>query len=126
MKRAKINQFIKLLSSDLYSDRSLGEGLFSDLPLGERSDFVNSNELCKSIYQLLKDREINPSGTFDKSGRFYADNSDLINVRRPSFKWPYSEMIGCRTMKYVKALRDKHFKELVNCKNPYITLKYKV
>jgi len=65
------------------------------------------NNIVEEIYQALKNREINPSGTFDKGGRFYAENSDCINVREPSRRWPYSEMVACRTKKYVKKVAEK-------------------
>lgn len=61
----------------------------------------------KTVYTMLKDRDIHPSGSFDKRGRFYAENSELINVRSPSAAWPFSEMIACRTRKYVKAVAEK-------------------
>ena len=56
-------------------------------------------------------REINPTGTFDTSGRWYATNKDLINVRTPSRAYPYSELCACRTRKYVIATYNKF-----NCK----------
>lgn len=65
------------------------------------------NTIINEIYQLLKIRKINPSGTFDNAGRFYAANSDLINVRTPSRAWPYSQMVACRTKKYVKKVCEK-------------------
>ena len=72
----------------------------------------------KSVYQQLRDRKINPAGTFDSGGRFYAKNSDLINVRSPSRAWPFSELVACRTLKYVKAVADKFkcetISELIN------------
>lgn len=121
MKNREIQSLISLLASD--TTRTLGEEVYKSLPLGERSDLVNSKALCNEVYSLLKNRLINPSGEFDKQGRFYAHNRHLINVRPPSGKWPYSQMIGCRTLKYVKALRDEHFKRLVNSKNPFTELK---
>lgn len=59
-------------------------------------------------YEMLKNREVHPSGTFDTGGRFYATNSNLINVRAPSRAYPYSQMVACRTLKYVKAVAE-HF-----------------
>lgn len=70
------------------------------------------NEIIKEVYKKLQDREIHPGGSFDKQGRWYANNSDLINVRQPSVAWPYSQMIACRTLKYVKKVADKF-----NCEN---------
>jgi len=57
---------------------------------------------------MLKDRQINPSGSFDSAGRWYADNSDLIDVRSPSRAWPYSQMLACRTKKYVSKVAAKY------------------
>ena len=65
-------------------------------------------EIINTIYQELKNRKINPSGKFDKGGRFYLDNNDLVNVRTPSRAYPYSEMLAGRTKKYVKAVCEKY------------------
>lgn len=67
-----------------------------------------SKEEIKEVYLALKNREINPTGKFDKAGRWYAEHGDLINVRAPSRSWPYSQMQACRTLKYVKAVAE-HF-----------------
>jgi len=66
-----------------------------------------TKEDMKDVYEMLKNRLIHPSGTFDKSGRFYAANDDLINVRTPSRAWPFSHMMACRTLKYVKKVAEK-------------------
>jgi len=66
-----------------------------------------SKEAIKNVYQQLKDRKIDPSGSFDNGGRWYAEHKDLINVRTPSRRWPYSELTACRTLKYVKAVAEK-------------------
>lgn len=71
-----------------------------------------NNKEIKEVYKMLKNREINPSGSFDSGGRWYANNKELINVRTPSRAWPYSEMVACRTLKYVKAVQAKF-----NCDN---------
>ena len=62
---------------------------------------MNKQEMINSVYQDLKDRKIHPSGTFDNGGRFYATNDDLIRVREPSRRFPYSQLNACRTKKYV-------------------------
>jgi hypothetical protein len=67
-----------------------------------------TQEEIKEVYGLLKDRKINPTGTFDGGGRFYLTNSDLIAVRAPSRRWPYSHMTAGRTLKYVKAVAAKY------------------
>jgi len=59
-------------------------------------------DICKEVYEKLRDRDINPSGRFDSGGRWYADNDQLISSRSPSRAWPYSQMTACRTLKYVK------------------------
>lgn len=68
----------------------------------------NPAKLCKQIYRELQNREIHPSGHFGGGGRWYADNDDLISCRAPSRAWPYSQMIACRTLKYVKKVCAKY------------------
>lgn len=34
------------------------------------------------VFKMLQDRRINPAGEFDKQGRFYAKNSNLISVQK--------------------------------------------
>ena len=70
------------------------------------------------VYDLLKNRIINPRGTFDRAGRFYLENGDLINVRQPSRYYPYSQMMAGRTLKYVKAVAKKF-----ECDNDFEKLK---
>jgi hypothetical protein len=71
------------------------------------------DEAIKAVYIMLKDREIHPSGSFDNAGRFFAEHSELINVRTPSRSYPFSHMTACRTLKYVKAVADKFNVETV-------------
>lgn len=66
-----------------------------------------SKEIIEEVYQMLKNREVNPDGDFDSQGRFYATNADLIDVRAPSKAWPYSQLVACRTKKYVKKVCEK-------------------
>ncbi len=66
----------------------------------------------KIVFDKLKNREIHPSGHFDDSGRFYLYNADLIDVRQPSRRYPYSQMLAGRTLKYVTAVANKF-----NCYN---------
>ena len=69
---------------------------------------INTNkEIIQAVYEMLQNRKIHPTGTFDKAGRFYATHDDLINVRTPSRAWPFSHMNACRTKKYVKAVCEK-------------------
>ena len=54
-------------------------------------------------YVALRDRRKNPTGTFDKRGRFYlAARFECCDyIRRPSRAWPYSEMLHGRTAEHV-------------------------
>ena len=61
----------------------------------------------QKVYEMLKNREIHPSGTFDGAGRFTATHRDLINVREPSRAFPFSHMNACRTRKYVQKVCEK-------------------
>lgn len=78
-----------------------------------------SREDVKKVWRMLKDRELHPCGEFDKAGRFYLRDSELVNVRRPSAKYPYSQMHAGRTSKFVTSIADKYkcqtFEELKNC-----------
>lgn len=67
-----------------------------------------SKDDVKQVYISLKDRAENPRGTFDKRGRFYIVDSDIVDVRSPSHKYPYSQMNSARTAKFVKALVEKY------------------
>ena len=62
----------------------------------------------QEVYEMLKNREVNPSGTFDKAGRFYLEHGELVSVRPPSRGYPYSQMAAGRAKKYVKAICE-HF-----------------
>lgn len=66
-----------------------------------------TKEDIKEVYLSLKEREIHPTGTFDKQGRWYAKHRELICVRSPSKAYPYSELLACRTHKYVEAIAEK-------------------
>lgn len=77
-----------------------------------------SKEAIKKAYIALKEREENPRGFFDKQGRFYIYDRELLNVREPSAKYPYSQMNAARTAKFIKALAEKYkcqsYEELAN------------
>lgn len=60
-----------------------------------------SDESIKVVFLELQLRRRHPSGSYDNAGRWYADNSSLIDVRRPTRAWPYSQMVACRSLKYV-------------------------
>lgn len=66
-----------------------------------------TKEELKSVYLKLKSRELHPMGEFDKMGRFYLKDSELVSCRAPSTKYPYSQMNAGRTGKFVKAIADK-------------------
>jgi len=63
-----------------------------------------SNEEFKAVFRKLKNREENPKGDFDNGGRWYSHYEDIIDVRPPSAKHPYSQMQHCRTLKFIKKL----------------------
>ena len=67
-----------------------------------------SKEDIKIVFLALKNRDENPRGTFDSRGRWYSDESELLDVRNPSASYPYSQMNACRTAKFVKALANKY------------------
>lgn len=73
----------------------------------EKTQNVTSEELAL-IYEKLKNRELNPSGKFDKQGRFYLEDKELVDVKEPSVKHPYSQMTAGRTAKFVKAIAAKY------------------
>lgn len=68
---------------------------------------VTSDEM-KEVYLQLKDRHKNPRGSFDKAGRFYLIDIELVDVRNPSSKYPYTQMDAGRTAKFVKSLAEKY------------------
>lgn len=67
-----------------------------------------SKEDLKKVYIMLKERELHPKGSFDKAGRFYLDDSELVDVRPPSAAYPYSQMKAGRTSAFVKKMADKY------------------
>ncbi len=64
--------------------------------------------LAVEEYFGRKHRMFNPTGTFDKAGRWYPDESERRDccrqVRSPSRRFPYSLMVHCRTIKHVANL----------------------
>lgn len=69
---------------------------------------LETTSLIRAVYEMLKNREIQPSGSFVSGGKFYAYNVELINVCAPSISWPLSELEACITIKYVKAVQAKY------------------
>ncbi|OPH35178.1 hypothetical protein [Moraxella atlantae] len=68
---------------------------------------VSSAEL-KQVYEMLKNRQLHPAGEFDNAGRFYLEDYELVDVRAPSAKYPFSQMNAGRTSKFVKAMAEKY------------------
>ena len=67
-----------------------------------------TKEEIKEVFVMLKNRELHPRGHFDKQGRFYIEDQELIDCRTPSVKYPYSQMNAGRTSKFVKAMAEKY------------------
>ena len=66
-----------------------------------------NSEIIQSVYLQLKERKIHPSGSFDKAGRWFADRQEAVaHIRSPSRAYPYSEMVACRTKKYVRFVQE--------------------
>lgn len=110
-----IQAFIDICESE-YSDRLteckeaqlLIEKLKSELlEFKKKTHSLTKNDL-KSVYMMLKNRELNPRGCFDSRGRFYLDDDELVDVRPPSAKYPYTQMKAGRTSKFVEAIADKY------------------
>jgi hypothetical protein len=96
-----------------YKDACMLVKAYKDTWVFELQDYLLFGQLdiAKKVHQMLKDREINPSGEFDKQGRFYATHQELLSCRQPSKAWPYSQMQAARTFDYVCAVIKKF-----NCK----------
>lgn len=69
---------------------------------------VLTKDELKQVYVWLKERILHPTGIFDKGGRFYLEDDELVDVRSPSAKYPYSQMSAGRTSKFVKAMAEKY------------------
>ena len=67
-----------------------------------------SQEEMKEVFLMLKNREIHPRGEFDKQGRFYLKDAELVDVRSPSVRYPYPQMNAGRTAKFVKDMAKKY------------------
>lgn len=68
---------------------------------------VTTDEM-KEVYLMLKNRELHPCGEFDKAKRFYLRDSELVDVRTPSARYPFSQMVSGRTSKFVKDIAHKY------------------
>lgn len=78
------------------------------LEFGRQFEKIAPNDAIEAVYQKLKSRGIHPTGIFNEQGRWRAANGDLIYVRTPSVRYPYSEMNACRTKKYVLKVAAKY------------------
>lgn len=75
----------------------------------KRENYIElSRDVYKEVYVMLKDRALHPTGSFDKAGRFYLKDSELVDCRRPSAKYPYTQMNAARTASFVKAISRKY------------------
>jgi hypothetical protein len=59
-------------------------------------------------YIQRRDRFSHPDGTFDSAGRWEMSDSERCDccagIRTPSRRWPYSELLHCRTLAHCCAL----------------------
>lgn len=87
-----------------------------------------TRQLFKAAFLLysLKERKTHPSGSFDKGGRWYPDDSERAeccdSIRCPSRSHPYSYMVHCRTAKHVSILYNIQQKDLNKCLATFISL----
>jgi hypothetical protein len=73
-----------------------------------------SKKLVTLAYLARRHRLVNPRGTFDDAGRWYdgpEEGPRHPNVRAPSYQWPYSYMLACRTRKWCMQLPIKTLRE---------------
>lgn len=68
--------------------------------------------MIDDLYSNRKRRMSHPEGEFDKHGRFYPSkrenaDGDGCSVRSPSFQYPYSYMLRCRTRVHCSVLVDR-------------------
>jgi len=75
-------------------------------------------DIQKAVCEFIKrsHRIKHPSGSFDKQGRWYPDESEKRSccsaIRSPSTSYPYSLMSHCRTKKHIAELYTVDMKEL--------------
>ena len=68
-----------------------------------------TKKAIQEVYLMLKNREVNPCGSFDNAGRFWGREEEFLkNIRTPSRAFPYSHMSALRTKKYVKYINKKY------------------
>ena len=66
----------------------------------------NKNLMIDAVHKKLQKREIHPRGEWH--GRKFYANTLYFSVRSPSNKFPYSQMVHCRTKKHVTAVYEDH------------------
>lgn len=96
-----------------YKDAIMLVKMYKETWVFEIQNYLTTEQLiyAHEVHKRLKERDINPSGKFDKQGRFYATHQELLFCRQPSKAWPYSQMNAARTFGYVCAVIKKF-----NCK----------
>lgn|GEM_PF-1680279 len=110
-----LERFLEFLDDDYAKDLSENEdaknaydGLKQLVAAIKSRGHTLSKADIKTVYTLLKDRKLHPKGMFDKMGRFYLEDSELVDVRAPSTKYPYTQMNAARTSKFIVAMADKY------------------
>jgi hypothetical protein len=82
-----------------------------------------SKEQINTVYTAMKERLMNPEGSFDKQGRWYPSAEQRCcsdncpgTLRAPTKAYPYSWMLHCRTRKhcaYLAASQPEYFATLL-------------
>lgn len=84
-------------------------------------DGLYKGKLIKAVddYVKLKNRIINPVGSFDSAGRWRPANSLLCcsKIRPPSRKFPYTLNKHCRSAEHVAAMYSVDKKDLIKAYN---------
>lgn len=64
-----------------------------------------------------KSRQEHPDGEFDKARRWYPSEHDEevfeYDVRKPSWKWPYSYLLACRSLAHCERYDDATHEEVL-------------
>lgn len=110
-----IETFIKEMKNDYEDEISTNADVQSaladleqELDAHKALPMVLGKDELKEVYALLKDRKLHPKGTFDSRGCFWLEDDELVDVRQPSPRYPYSQMTAGRTSKFVKAMAEKY------------------
>lgn len=84
------------------------DGLKHLLDEHNKEPMLLTKDELKEVYQKLKDRELHPKGKWDSRGCFWLEDAELVDVRKPSPRYPYSQMQAGRTSKFVKSMAEKY------------------